>query len=352
MPKQTMSQKIGSLGHSFVETQVKESEVWIARNLTEDFGIDLELEYAPDEVTGNFVKVQIKSHQLVVFNSDFVSESLDKSFLRYVYECRIPILLVVVCIHSKRSWYLWLQKWIVDSGNVKNIYDDSKTATLSVHIHFHQEFIRGLKGDIISIARWENLTQLSFAVSDLARLALRLNDETLSKLLFDYLPTIKSNNLSEHSYLDAIIEQVLELGSSIWGSSQGNNVSQMLYKFIRDNGQLITADHVAKIIFRGDSISRVGLNALGILYDKYPKHTLSLNLTEKFTVDKDQLANYYCAIRERFLGVESPMWMMKDDSDLKVGNLQPDFSSINTSLFDKWANRGESVILDYLIQVD
>lgn len=33
MPKQTQSQKIGTLGQSIVETQVKASQFWIARKI-------------------------------------------------------------------------------------------------------------------------------------------------------------------------------------------------------------------------------------------------------------------------------------------------------------------------------
>jgi len=56
MPKITNSQKIGFLGHSIFETQTKVSDLWIVRNLTEDFGIDIELEFTPndDEVEGKF----------------------------------------------------------------------------------------------------------------------------------------------------------------------------------------------------------------------------------------------------------------------------------------------------------
>lgn len=126
MPTQTTQQKIGSLGHSIAEGQIKRSKFWIARNLTEDFGIDIELEFTLDEVKGKFVKAQIKSHEQVTLNKGFISQSLAKSFLRYVYECRLPIILIVVSVDNSKSWYAWLQKWIIDSGNVSNIYDDSK----------------------------------------------------------------------------------------------------------------------------------------------------------------------------------------------------------------------------------
>lgn len=351
MPKQTISQKIGSLGHSIVETQVKSSKFWIARNLTEDFGIDMELEFAPDDVKGKFVKVQIKSHETVATNSDFISEPLTKSFLRYVYECRIPIILVVVSVDTSKTWFVWLQKWIIDSQNISNIYDESETKTQTVHLHLDSDFCFGLQREIISIASWENTTQLYIALRDLANLSLRLYDDKLSQLLFDYIGTCKSENISDSNYLDSIIERVIELGTSIWATHEGNNVSQMLFKFIREHGDRLNATHVSKLIIRGQDCSRTGLNALGILYDIYPKHTASLNLTKKFENFEDPRLHYYCTIRERYLGVSSPTWL-SEKNDLTVGKLKADFSSINTSIFDKWANRGDSVIFDYVYETE
>ncbi len=349
MPKQTTSQKIGSLGHSIVETQVKSSKYWIARNLTEDFGIDMELEFAPDEVKGKFVKVQIKSHETVTTGSDFISEPLTKSFLRYVYECRVPIILVIVSVDNSNTWYVWLQKWIIDSQNISNIYDESETKTLTVHLHLDSDFYTGLQREIISIATWENKTQLYIALRDLANLSLRMYDDKLSQLLFDYLGSCRSANISDPNYLDSIIERVIELGTSIWATNEGNKVSQMLFKFIREFGDRLNASHVSKLIIREKECSRTGLNALGILYDNFPKHAVSLNLIKKFETFEDPRLHYYCTIRERYLGEKSPSWM-DETKDLTVGKFKADFSSINTSIFDKWANRGDSVIFDYVYE--
>lgn len=350
MPKQTTSQKIGSLGHSIVETQVKSSKFWIARNLTEDFGIDMELEFAPEEVKGKFVKAQIKSHETVATDTDFISEPFDKSFLRYVYECRVPIILIVVSLDNSKSWFVWLQKWIIDSSNISNIYDDSITKTLTVRIHKKSDFVSGLKREIVEIANWENKTQLYIALRDLANLSLRLYDDKLSQILFDYLGSCRSANISDPNYLDSIIERVIELGASIWATPEGNKVSQMLFKFIREYGDKLNASHISKLIIRGNDCSRTGLNALGILYDIYPNHTASLNLTKRFENFEDPRLHYYCTIRERYLGIKSPSWL-SEKNDLTVGNLKADFSLINTSILDKWANRGDSVIFDYVYEI-
>jgi hypothetical protein len=351
MPRQTLSQKIGSLGHSIVEGQIKRSKFWIARNLTEDFGIDIELEFSTEEeVKGKFVKAQIKSHEQILPVRDFITEQLPKPFLRYVYECRVPIILIITSTDTSKSWFVWLQKWLIDSNNVSNIYDESETKTLTVRVHEKSDFVTGLDSEIISIALWENTTQLYIALRDLANLSLRLYDDKLSKYLFDYLGNCKSANISDANYPDSIIDKVIELGTSIWATHEGNKRSQMLFKFVREHGDKLNANHISKLIIRGKDCSRTGLNALGILYDNFPKHTASLNLTKKFENFEDLRLHYYCTIRERYLDLKSPSWL-SEKNDLTVGNLTADFSSINTSILNKWANRGDSVIFDYVYDV-
>lgn len=347
MPRQTDSQKIGSLGHSLVETQIKASELWIARNLTEDFGIDIELEFAPnnDEVKGRFIKAQIKSHKTVKYANEFLSEPFSKGFLRYVYECRVPIILIIAETSSEKTWYVWLQKWLIDSGNVSNLYDETTTKTLSVNIAIKDDFKQALKSDLTSIASWENKTQLYIAVKDLANLSLTMYDEKLSEILFDYLGELKATNPDDPDYIELILNRVIELGMGIWATPEGNKVSRMLFKFLKENGEKINSNHISKLIIRGESCSRTGINALGLLYDNYPQHTASLKLKERFKKFSDPRVFYYCSIREKYLGTKSPHWLEKD---LEFGNFKADFSEINTSIFDKWANRGDSVILDYV----
>src|SRR5690606_28364466 len=104
-------------------------------------------------------------------------------------------------------------------------------------------------------------------------------------------------------------------------------------------------------IIRDKGCSRTGLNALGILYDNFPKHTASLNLIERFENFNDPRLHYYCTIRERYLDSKSPSWL-SERNDLTDGKLKADFSTINTSIFDKWANRGDSVISDYVYETE
>ena len=347
MPKQSEAQKIGSLGHSIVEAQVKKSGTWIARNLTEDFGIDMELEYAPSDVEGKFVKAQIKSHENVLIDGDFVKERLQKQYLRYVYECRVPIILIIVSTSTSKSWFIWLQKWILDSTNVSEIYNESKSKSLEISIHIKNELEIGLRNEIISIAAWENPTQLYIAINDLANLSLTLYDEKLSETLFTYLETFETENSVSRNYFDILVEKIIKRGASLWASNEGNKLAGFLYKFVHFNGDKLNAEQVEKVVTRGEAYSRTGLNALCIMYNRFPKHTASLNLPARFEKLPDPRLHYYCIVRERYLGIQSPAWI-KESNNLTVGNLKFDFAALNGDLLNKWANRGDSVIFDYV----
>ncbi|MBN3584826.1 DUF4365 domain-containing protein [Algoriphagus aestuarii] len=346
MPKQAKSQKIGILGQSIVELHIRKSSFWIARQLNEDFGIDIELELAPDQVQGKFIKAQIKSHKKLSSKTDFLTEVLPKHFLRYVYECRIPIILILVSTESSETWFVWLQKWLIDSNNVSNIYDESQTKSLSVKVDMRNDFRNGLKRELIQIASWENSTQLYIAVRDLANLSLKLYDDKLSKMLFDYL-----QELLEHTdkieYFDSLINKVIEQGTNVWGTPEGNKFSQLLFKFIQEYGDRLNEDHIAKLVIRGKECSRIGINALGNLYDSFPKHAVSLNLPTKFKSFPDPRLHFYCTIRERYINSSKGKWLL-EDNDFTVGDLKVDFSSIKTSIFDTWANRGDSLIFDFV----
>lgn len=300
---------------------------------------------------GKFLKVQIKSHQYInIDDRDFITENLSKSYLRYCYECRIPIILIVVSTSTHQSWFVWIQKWIIDSGNIANIYNEIETKSLGVNIYLQNDFVSGLKHDLIAISKWENSTQKYIAVRDLANLSLKLYDDKLAQILFAYLKEFDPQNVADADYLDALIDKVIILGLNIWGTSEGNQTSQQLFQFIREYGDKLNTDHISKLIIRGDQCSRTGINALGVLYDNYPSHAISLNLSKKFENFVDPRLHYYCVIKERAL--KSKKHWLSEENDLKVGNLYSDFSTINTSIYDKWANRGDSVIFDYIFEIE
>ncbi|CAM4424224.1 MAG: hypothetical protein LEGION0403_FIIPPAGN_02730 [Legionella sp.] len=349
MPIQTKSQKIGEKGQDFVKFQVSSSRCWIAHNISPDYGIDLELQFAPEdeEVRPMFIKAQIKSSQNVDVNSDYIIQTISKSFLRYVHECRVPVILILASTSFQQSWYIWLQKWIMDSGNASRIYDESKKKSLSIKVSKSNDFANGLNKELISIASLENPTQLYLAVRDLANLSCGLFDDSLSQFLFDYLNKMRGS-LEGKNYLDSLIDRVIDLNSYIKGTTEGNNVSKLLFQYIREHGNNLNAEHVSRLVCRGNKLSNTGINALGILYDNFPQHALSLKLTTMFIKAKYVIPHYYCSIRERYLEQKSPGWASKKN-DLRVGNLTLDLTS--DDFLNKWANRGDAAFLSYLIEI-
>lgn len=346
MARQAQAQKIGTIGETIVSLRAKESGIWIARNLTEDYGVDLELEYSKTILNGSFVKVQVKTKAKVNFIKGFANLSIRTSFAKYCYECRVPILLVLVCADTSRCWYVWMQKWIIENNFGDKLSGAGTPNSLTIHVPIINEFCQGLKSDIVAIANWENNTQLFISLRDLANLSVKLYNDQLARVLFSYLEN--AEEIDEPNYVSTLINQALALGNRFRGTPEGNKVAQMLYSYVRKHGKNITAQHIVKLIVRDDVYSRVGITVLGLLYDCYPSHAKSLELVKLFEESGDELMEYYCAMRERYLGMESPRWL--NQKDLLYRGLQPDFGDV--FILDKWANRGDSVLFDYLDKVN
>jgi hypothetical protein len=59
--KKSKGQKIGSKGHKWAMSVIEENDAWIARDLSEDFGIDTEAELDIGEIKGEILKFQFQS---------------------------------------------------------------------------------------------------------------------------------------------------------------------------------------------------------------------------------------------------------------------------------------------------
>jgi hypothetical protein len=105
----------------------------------------------------------------------------------------------------------------------------------------------------------------------------------------------------------------------------------------------MTLAAIHDMVVRGDTYSRAGLTALGILYDEFPDYVHSLELPLHFTRVAPRVA-YYCAFREAFPNEHSgnPFTDPKNFSFAGLRFRQPD------GFANKYANRGPSALLDYL----
>jgi hypothetical protein len=340
MPIRTKSQKIGAQGQRFVQLLIETNGDWIVRGQEEDFGIDLEAELTEEGVKGHIIKLQVKSSECIKVAGNVIPHNIPTSIIRYANTCRIPVILIIVSVNENKAWYLWLQKWIVElrqSG--KYIEDLSKSVT--VHIPSSQTLEVGLKDDLKQVARCATDTQLVLNIADTLRTAAAVRSQTIMATLSQLLTDI------EKSYKDypveIVVDEVLNLGPRIWATREGNEVSQILFELCRNHGDRFNSKQILRLILRGVAVSRTGIIALGILYDKYPDHTSKLNLPELFKDHDDQRARYYCRLREKYLG-KTLLEVVNEGKDVRIDN----FTFSTEDYLDKWPNRGESAFIDYV----
>jgi|SRR4030095_14778655 len=103
MSTRTLSQKIGAQGQRLVASLIEKHPHWLARELGEDYGIDLEAELTECGVRGEILKLQIKSSQQIERNDVAVRVVIESKYLSYADACRYPVILVVADIDSSEA---------------------------------------------------------------------------------------------------------------------------------------------------------------------------------------------------------------------------------------------------------
>lgn len=345
MSKRTVSQQEGSLGQRFIQYIFENQGEWIIRGQEEDYGIDLEAELAPEDVEGYIIKLQVKTSQSVRIVKKSVAVRITRSMLKYASSCRIPIVLIAIDLGQRQAWYLWLQEWLVNlhrSG--KSLASIGKTVT--VHIPIDHTLQSGLDNRLKRIARWETDIQLVLSLTDTLRTAVSVGSESVMTSLTGILEQV--DRTFQDFPVETLIDEVIRLGPRIWGTLEGYQISKPLYTFCREFGNRFSTDHIRRLVIRGNTYSRTGINALGLLYDNFPEHIASLNLIKKLGKEADPRVIYYCRLRERYLGKKS-IELLASSTDFTIGDLTLD-PKILSWLHDRWANRGDSAFLDYVIQ--
>ena len=216
--------------------------------------------------------------------------------------------------------------------------------SLSVFIPKKNDLLLGLKDEIKDIASGQNDVQLQIDLKACLESAFYLGStkiyETLAKLS---LGIAKTNQLE----INQIINDLIKLGNKAWGTLEGYNKADILYSFCHDFGDKFTPIHIKNMVLREQSYSRVGVNALGILYTEFSKHIKSLDLSSVFDKESHPEVWYYCKLRERYIGASIFSIIANKATNYRIEDffISPQDIDIMSS---KYMNRGDSVLLDYI----
>lgn len=147
MPARTRSQKIGDKGQNQVRERVDAHPHWMCRLQDLDYGVDLEAEYAPAEgdgqcPAGKLLKLQVKATESADVRGQVVHVVLERSFLSYALQFRLPVILVHVDVATRSAWWLWLQAWALE--HEERLASSPDNATITVHVPLHQTLETGL----------------------------------------------------------------------------------------------------------------------------------------------------------------------------------------------------------------
>ncbi|HKQ03859.1 MAG TPA: DUF4365 domain-containing protein [Blastocatellia bacterium] len=342
MADRSISQKIGSQGHRWVMAHIEENPNWLVRGLDEDFGVDAEAELTEDGIVGQILKLQFKSSEIVNRNNNQIEFRIDRKYIEYAKSCRYPVIFIRIDVSEKQAWYLWLQQWILEKRAARDRLEDQESYT--IWIDESQTLTSGLNAVLKDIARWRGETQLVLSLLDTMRAAAATYNEDIMSQVVTLLSTT-AHTVADAS-LDIIIQEATILGNSLRGTREGLAISQQLFSLIRTFGDRVSLSSIDAVVRRGDSYSRIGLDALGILYDEYFQHISSLNLSDHFEEKGLLRVAYYCALREAN-PEKKYIDFMGGPGDFTFAGLK--FSCPPEARFwDKYANRGASAILDYL----
>lgn len=342
-PKRSSQQSEGSKAQHFVFTIIGDAGGWIPRRQDEDFGIDLEMEVSKPDVRGELVKVQIKSEAEATTKNGKIRMQLPRTLVATAENLRIPVLLVWVDRGNREAYYLWVQRWFLrrraDGDTLKGLPELN-----TVWVPLKRTLRRGLRGELVNIARWKTSEQLTLSLAATIRTAIAINDASVLRPLNNLLANLAAAPLN-HT-VDEVIDSVLALKQDIWGTDHGNEKARFLYEVCRTLGGRFTRRQVIRMVARGGRFSKTGVNALAQLYDHHFDHLRKMDLPQKFRdLDLSRVA-FFCALREAHAG----------QTGLDLVGTELSFTAAGWRIagevpLDKWASRGDCAILDFFERV-
>lgn len=353
MPIRSANQLTGVRGEKLVEDLFDEHPRWVARPQKVDFGIDLEIELANtveggQELLGRLLKVQVKTRRRLRRANTHVLLSVEREWIEYACAFRVPVLLAVVERDSKRCWWLWVQEWAL--LNEERLANDQR-ASLTVRIPVDQRLDDyALGGPLPNIAEGRPASAMVLALRGVLEVAHGWENQEIARGIVELLG--RTRFPSRDWTIQKVIDELLRFGPGLayW---QAQQMLPILLALIEAGGDAFTQEQVVRIVKRGDTYSRVGLNAISVFYDLWPDHAASLGLPGAFTKVGLRPVAWYAAIRERFPGVtEFGLHLANQpNSDLSYGGLTLRIDQeLRDYLFVKWPNRADSILLDFLFE--
>lgn len=350
MPTRNGSQRIGKIGERAIETLIDDHSRWVARRQDADFGIDLEAELAepgPDGqvLRGQLLKVQVKAGAKPTDIGSHVTLTVDRAWIDYACEFRLPVIAVAATSDGKQAWWVWVQEWAL--LNERRLAA-ATGATITLRLPAERTLATGLDHDLAEIATGRHPAAMVLALRGVLAVASGWENATIAQGLVELLG--RTDYPSRDWTIRMIVDQLSAAGPNVfyW---QAQQYLPILLALVRTAGDALTRDDVLHLVQRGEVYSRVGINALSVLYDEWPEHAASLGLPEAFGTAGLDPAAWYAAMRERFPGQRNFGMFLAGQPD---GDLVHDGATLRIDqdlrdhLIAKWPNRGESVLLDCL----
>jgi hypothetical protein len=339
MATRTRSQKTGAQGHRIAASIIEEHPDWLARELGEDYGVDLEAEGTEHGVRGEILKAQIKSSRRVRRSDVAIRAVIDAKYIAYADACRYPVIFILVDVSTKESWYIWLQKWALEARARSEAAD--RAGQFTCWIPKSDTLRAGLDSELKGVARWQGNTQFALSLLDALRAAAGVVN---SRAVAAVIQLIDENerDIAEPA-VNVIAREAVRLGDRLRGTEAGNILATQMFDLVRRVGARLSRTTILALVLRDQSYSRTGLIALGILYDDHFGHLRSMELPALLADNHPQVA-YYCAYREAYPASHSSD-ITTDPGVFVFAGLR--YVGIERS-WDKYANRGPSALLDGL----
>lgn len=356
MPKRSLSQRIGDKAEQIVLAEFDTHQSWVCRTQSKDFGVDLEAELAnasfvDQDLTGKTIKIQVKGRQKCDVKQGYVIVTVDKDFVNYAAEFRVPFLLVLVDCTTECAWYVWLQEWLIDN---EELFYSTDHKSIQLRIPIENSLKVGLGHKIEMIAEGSTTSSIILATRELLEVLI----ENHEWQLFDQALKLAINvsDPSRTALIGKIANKLIGFGPhcGFWKTAK---YQYPLNSLVQLAGDALSLSQIKRLVVRGESYSRAGLSGLDALYDTWPNKAKEMRLGHVFNqLDIFELG-WYCRFREKHPEISSIEFattiiqMGIEENQLGFLALNPT-QMVQDRVWQTWPNRGNSAVLDLLTWQD